>query len=264
MPVTFPGRGFSRLASGSVRGEACASNGIGIAGGPEEFRARIRSNAAASAEIAKLCLSGWPGQAFAEPSSYELPDDVIRASVAEARANGQVTVAHAISLGSVRAALDAGVDGLAHAAYIDSATSLRMRDQRVFMVSTLAALTRGDTSIGARSLVSSLSLAARNRVPIVFGTDGGVLPHGRNAEELRALVDAGLSSLETIRAATVNAARAFRIQDSLGTIEPGKVADLIAVAGDPLADIGTLDRPVLVLSRGRIVRDDRAGSPGKQ
>jgi imidazolonepropionase-like amidohydrolase len=101
-------------------------------------------------------------------------------------------------------------------------------------------------------------------VSIVFGTDGGVLPHGRNAEELSALVGAGLSPLEAIRAATVNAARAFRIQDSVGSIEPGKVADLIAVAGDPLADIGTLGRPVLVLSRGRIVRDDRIGSPAPQ
>ncbi len=248
------------LAAGiwvGVKGGVCEFNGIGIAGGPEEFRGRIRANAIAGAEIAKLCLSGWPGQAFAEPASYELPDDVIRASVAEARALGLITVAHAISLGSVRAALDGGVDGLAHAAYVDSATAVRMRTQRMFMVSTLAALTSGDSSIGARSLMHALSLAARNGVPIVFGTDGGVLPHGRNAEELRALVAAGLSPLDAIRAATVNAARAFRIQDSVGTIGPGKGADLIAVAGDPLADIGTLDRPVLVLSRGRIVRDDR-------
>ena len=253
------------LAAGiwvGTTGGVCEFNGIGIAGGPEEFRARIRSNAAAGAEIAKLCLSGWPGQAFAEPASYELPDDVIRASVAEARAQGLVTVAHAISLGSVRAALDAGVDGLAHAAYLDSGAAVRMRDQGVFMVSTLATLTSGDTSIGARSLIGALSLAARNGVAIVFGTDGGVLPHGRNAEELRALVDAGLSPLEAIRAATVNAARAFRIQDSIGMIEPGKVADLIAVAGDPIADIVTLERPVLVVSRGRIVRDDRARFPG--
>ena len=255
------------LAAGiwvGTKGGVCEFNGIGIAGGAEEFRARIRSNAAAGAEVAKLCLSGWPGQAFAEPTSSELPDEVIRASVAESRALGLVTVAHAISLGSVRAALGAGVDGLAHAAYVDSATSVRMRDQRMFMVSTLASLTRGDTSIGGRSLVSALSLASRNGVTIVFGTDGGVLPHGSNAEELRALVNAGLSPLEAIRAATVNAARAFRIQDSIGTIEPGKVADLIAVAGDPLADIGTLARPVLVLSRGRIVRDDRASLPPKQ
>ncbi|HJU67134.1 MAG TPA: amidohydrolase family protein [Gemmatimonadaceae bacterium] len=255
------------LAAGiwvGVKGGVCEFNGIGIAGGAEEFRTRIRSNAVAGAEIAKLCLSGWPGQAFAEPASSELPDDVIRASVAEARSHGLVTVAHAISLGSVRAALDAGVDGLAHAAYVDSVTSLRMRDQRMFMVSTLATLTRGDSSIAARSLVSALSLAARNGVSIVFGTDGGVLPHGRNAEELRALVDAGLTPLEAIRAATVNAARAFRIQDSIGTLEPGKVADLVAVAGDPLADIGTLARPLLVVSRGRIVRDDRTGSPGQQ
>ena len=255
------------LAAGiwvGTKGGVCEFNGIGIAGGAEEFRARIRSNAAAGAEVAKLCLSGWPGQAFAEPTAYELPDEVIRASVAESRALGLVTVAHAISLGSVRAALDAGVDGLAHAAYVDSATVVRMRDQRMFMVSTLASLTGGDTSVAARSLASALSLAARKGVTIVFGTDGGVLPHGSNAEELRALVNAGLSPLEAIRAATVNAARAFRIQDSIGTIEPGKVADLIAVAGDPLADIGTLARPGLVLSRGRIVRDDRSGPPPKQ
>ena len=246
------------------QGGVCEFNGIGIAGGAEDFRARIRLNALAGAEIAKLCLSGWPGQAFAEPASFELPDDVIRASVAEARSLGQLTVAHAISLGSVRAALNAGVDGLAHSAYVDSATAVRMRDRRMFMISTLASLTSGDTSIVARSLVNALSLAARNGVSIVLGTDGGVLPHGRNAEELRALVNAGLSPLEAIRAATVNAARAFRIQDSVGTIASGKVADLLAVAGDPLADIGTLGRPVLVMSRGRIVRDDRAGSAARQ
>lgn len=248
------------LAAGiwvGTQGGVCEFNGIGIAGGAEEFRARIRANAIAGAEIAKLCLSGWPAQALAASASYELPDDVIRASVAEARTLGQLTVAHAISLGSVRAALDAGVDGLAHTAYVDSATVVRMRDQRMFMISTLASLTGGDTSIVARSLVSALSLAARNGVSIVLGTDGGVLPHGRNAEELRALVNAGLSPLEAIRAATVNAARAFRIQDSVGTIEAGKVADLIAVAGDPLADIGTLSRPVLVISRGRIVLPNR-------
>ncbi|MGH8243863.1 MAG: amidohydrolase family protein [Steroidobacteraceae bacterium] len=252
------------LAAGiwvGAQGGVCEFNGIGISGGAEEFQARIRSNAGAGAEIAKLCLSGWPRQAFAEPAKYELPDDIIRASIAEARAHRLITVAHAISTASVRAALDAGIDGLAHAAYVDSATAVRMRDQRVFMVSTLASLTSGDMSAGTRLLVGSLSLAARNGVPIVLGTDGGVLPHGRNAEELRALVDAGLSPLEAIRAATVNAARAFRIQDSIGTIEPGNVADLIAVAGDPLADIGALGRPTVVVSRGRIVRDDRAVSP---
>ena len=255
------------LAAGiwvGTKGGVCEFNGIGIAGGAEEFQARIRSNAAAGAEIAKLCLSGWPGQAFADPASSELSDDVIRASVAEARGLDLITIAHAISLGSVRAALAGGVDGLAHAAYVDSATSLQMRARRVFMVSTLAALTAGDTSAPARSLVSALSLAARSGVQIVLGTDGGVLPHGRNAQELQALVDAGLSPLEAIRAATVNAARAFRIQDTVGTIEPGNVADLIAVTGDPLTDIGTLARPVLVLSRGRIVRDDRGGTAPKQ
>jgi len=107
------------LAAGiwvGVKGGVCEFNGIGIAGGVDEFRERIRANARAGAEVAKLCVSGWPGEAFAEPAKYELSDEVLRASVAEAHDAHQIAVAHDISLGGVRAALAAGIDGLAHAA----------------------------------------------------------------------------------------------------------------------------------------------------
>jgi len=252
------------LAAGiwvGVKGGVCEFNGIGIAGGLEEFRARIRSNAQAGAEVAKLCVTGWPGDAFANPTKYELSDEIIRGSVAEAHAAHQIAVAHDISLGGVRAAVDAGIDGLVHAAYIDSAVAAQLRDRRVFMIPTLASLTANDTSAAARALVSAVRLANRTGVTLVFGTDGGVLPHGRNAEEFRSLVDAaGLSPLEAIRAATVNAAAAFRLQDSVGTITPGMVADIIAVRGDALADVGALLRPVLVMSRGKVVRYDTASS----
>lgn len=245
------------LAAGiwvGVKGGVCEFNGIGIADGVDAFRARIRSNAQAGAEVAKLCVSGWPADAFANPEKYELSDEVLRASVAEAHAAHQVVVAHDISLGGVRAALAAGVDGLAHAAYVDSVTAARMGDAGVFMIPTLASLTAGDTSGAARALVSAVRSAHRARVPIVFGTDGGVLPHGRNAEEFRVLVDAaGLTPLEAIRAATINAAAALRLRDSVGTVTRGKVADLIAVRGDPLADISALSAPALVMARGRII-----------
>jgi imidazolonepropionase-like amidohydrolase len=128
------------------------------------------------------------------------------------------------------------------------------------MIPTLASLTANDTSAPARALVSAVRLANQSGVTIVFGTDGGVLPHGRNAEEFRSLVAAGLSPLEAIRAATINAAAAFRLRDSVGTITPGMVADIIAVRGDPLADVGALLGPVFVMSRGRIVRYDTTAS----
>jgi imidazolonepropionase-like amidohydrolase len=245
------------LAAGmwiGVKGGVCEFNGIGIAGGVDDYRARIRSNAQAGAEIAKLCVSGWPAEAFANPTKYELSDEIIRASVAEAHALHQIVVAHDISLGGVRAAIAAGVDGLAHAAYLDSAAALRMREGRMFMIPTLASLTANDTSAGSRALVAAVRLANRSGVTMVFGTDGGVLPHGRNAEEFRTLVDgAGLSALEAIRAATINAATAFRLRDSVGVIAPRMVADIIAVRGDPLADIAWLSRPVFVMSRGRVI-----------
>jgi imidazolonepropionase-like amidohydrolase len=251
------------LAAGiwvGVKGGVCEFNGIGIAGGVDDFRARIRSNAQAGAEIAKLCVTGWPAEAYANPTKYELSDEIIRASIAEAHAAHQIAVAHDISLGGVRAAVAAGIDGVVHAAYIDSAAAAQMRDRHVFMIPTLASLTANDTSAPARALVSAVRLANQSGVTIVFGTDGGVLPHGRNAEEFRSLVAAGLSPLEAIRAATINAAAAFRLRDSVGTITPGMVADIIAVRGDPLADVGALLGPVFVMSRGRIVRYDTTAS----
>jgi imidazolonepropionase-like amidohydrolase len=244
------------LAAGvwvGAKSGVCEFNGIGIAGGVDEYRARIRANAQAGAEIAKLCISGWPAESFANPPAYQLTDEIIRASVAEAHAVHQIAVAHDISLGGVRAALGAGIDGLVHAAYLDTAAALRMRDAHVLMIPTLASLTAGDTSAVSRGLVRGVHLAHRIGVSLVFGTDGGVLPHGKNADEFRALIDAGLSPLDAIRSATINAADAFRLRDSVGTIAPGKIADIIALRGDPLTDVTTPSNPIFVMSRGRII-----------
>jgi imidazolonepropionase-like amidohydrolase len=87
---------------------------------------------------------------------------------------------------------------------------------------------------------------------LVFGTDGGVLPHGSGVDELDALVAAGLSPIEAIRAATVNAAKALVIADSVGTVAAGMSADFLAVAGDPLTNLGSLRNVRLVVTRGRV------------
>jgi imidazolonepropionase-like amidohydrolase len=128
-----------------------------------------------------------------------------------------------------------------------------MAQRRAFLIPTLASLTRGDTAAVARALVHGTALAYRSGVPIVFGTDGGVLPHGRNAEEFAALRTAGISALDAIRAATSTAASAFSLIDSVGVVSPGRIADIIAVEGDPLADLDALARVRFVMSRGRVV-----------
>ena len=189
-------RGPRVLAAGIWVGRkdgVCEFNGIGIAGGADAFRARVRENLQAGADVIKACVSGWPATAYADPNDVELPDSVLAAIVDEARRGGKMVIAHDISLGGVRAALRTGVSGLAHAAYVDAPTAREMRARGMFMVTTLASLTGGsDTTAASRALVAATATAHRAGVMLVFGTDGGVLPHGRNAAEFVALTRAGI------------------------------------------------------------------------
>ena len=162
-------------------------------------------------------------------------------------------VAHAVSREGVRRAVAARVDGLAHAAYVDDSLAAQMRERKMWLIPTLASLTRGDSSPPARELKQAVARLQRLGVMLVYGTDGGVLPHGRNAEEALAVQTAGVPAIDILRAATANAAAALGLADSLGAIRPGMAADLIAVPGDPLSDLSLLQRPSLVMARGRVV-----------
>lgn len=245
------------LAAGlwiGVKGGVCEFGGIGIDGGPDMFRARVRENVAAGGDVIKLCVSGWPNEAYLNPAIYELPSNLLAASSDEARRLRRPIIAHDISLSGVQAALRFGVNGLAHTPLIDSATARQLRAQQVFIIPTIASLAGSDSSPTGRALWASLALAHRLGVPLGFGTDGGVLPHGHNADEFLALTQVGVSPLDAIRTATVNAARAFGLADSLCYVARGMTADIIAVEGNPLNDVSTLQRPRFVMARGRVVR----------
>jgi imidazolonepropionase-like amidohydrolase len=245
------------LAAGlwiGVKNGVCEFGGIGISGGPDAFIARVRENLDAGANLIKVCVTGWPNEARAYPDSVEMSNALLASVVQAAHAAGRRVVAHALSAGGVRAALDAGVDGLAHAAFVDEALAARMKARGMWMIPTLASLTAADTSVTARELVHAVQLAHRAGVSLVFGTDGGVLPHGRNVDEADALVAAGIPPLDVLRAATVNAARALGIADSVGAVREGMIADLIAVEGDPVAEVSALRHVVLVVSRGVVMR----------
>jgi imidazolonepropionase-like amidohydrolase len=245
------------LATGmwiGTKGGVCEFNGLGIGGGAEAFRQRVVENSEAGADLIKVCISGWPAESFAQPDKYEIPDDALAAVVNEAHAQKKRVVAHDISAGGIRAGIKYGIDGLAHTGFLDEALARELAKRNIFMITTLASLTSGDTSAVGRGLVRAIGTASKARVSLVFGTDGGVLPHGHNAEEFIALTKAGLSAADAIRAATINGAAALGIQDSVGTVRRGMSADLIAVDGDPLKDVSVLLSPKRVMLRGRTVR----------
>ena len=242
------------LATGmwiGTKGGVCEFNGLGIGGGAQAFRQRVMENSEAGADLIKVCVSGWPAESFAQPEKYEIADSALAAVVTEAHARRKRVVAHDISRGGIEAGLKYGIDGLAHTGYLDERLARELSRRKVFMITTLASLTGSDTSAVSRGLARSISVARDAKVQLVFGTDGGVLPHGRNAEEFTALSRAGLSSAEAIRAATVNAASALGIQDSVGMIAPLMSADMIGVEGDPLADVSVLRNVKWVMLRGR-------------
>jgi imidazolonepropionase-like amidohydrolase len=232
----------------------CEFGGIGLAGGPPAFRARVRENIDAGADVTKVCVSAWLADAFTKPDVYEIDDAALAAAVEESHQRGRLVVAHAISLGGVKASLRARIDGLAHAAFVDAATAAELSKVGVFMIPTLASLVGERTGPAALALRKSVAAAHAAGVRIVFGTDGGVLPHGDNAKEFPALTAAGLSPVDAIRAATVEAARAFRLEKETGAIAAGLSADIIAVDGDPLADVQALSRVVFVMHKGRVVK----------
>jgi len=155
--------------------------------------------------------------------------------------------------GVFQGALKAGIDGLAHAAFIDDETAGELKRKGVFLIPTLASLVGGAPLAVAAGLRAGVVAAHRAGVRLVFGTDGGVLPHGRNAVEFRAMANAGIPAIDAIRAATVNAAAAFGLKDIAAGVAAGAAADLIAVEGDPLQDLTALARVRFVLRQGRII-----------
>jgi len=222
----------------------------------------------------------WEGVPSDEPARATLlagfttvrSADTVAAIVDEAHRRGVRVAAHAQGPLAIRLAANAGVDSIEHGALIDADTAALLTAKRIALVPTLARLDTAIEAARARNAapdtISRLETLrnetfARVRAAhalgaqLVFGTDGGVLPHGENAREFRALAEIGLSPLETIRAATIDASKLIGWEGRVGEIAPGRFADLVAVCGDPLASPASFD-VALVIARGRVLRDETA------
>jgi imidazolonepropionase-like amidohydrolase len=218
-------------------------------GSAEEAGARARADLDAGADLLKVCVTGWPAEAVAFPDSVQLKAGPLAAVRAAGAAGGRPVYAHAIGRAGALLAATGGVRALAHTPVVDSAAAARLREAGVYLISTLATLTAGPHGERVRR---SFRLLHRAGVPVVLGTDAGVLPHGDNARELVALTEAGLTPLEALRAATLGAAGLLGTGE-LGELVVGARADFVVVEGDPLRDVAVLRRPALVVKEGWVV-----------
>lgn len=245
----------------------------GIADGPWAVRKKVRENVKFGADVIKFCATGGVLSKGTKIAAQQYTDEEMAAIVDEARALGLRVAAHAHSGAGIKAAIRAGVASVEHASLLDDEAIQLARENGTALVmdvyvSDFILEVGAEAGILPESLDKerevgqkqreSFSRAQQAGIPIVFGSDAGVYPHGDNAKQFPYMVKYGMTPMQAIQAATVNAATLLGWQDRVGALAPGLFADLIAVEGDPLADIHLLQKVTLVMKGGEIVRN--AGS----
>ncbi|HEY4682664.1 MAG TPA: amidohydrolase family protein [Candidatus Acidoferrales bacterium] len=243
----------------------------GVADGPWAVRAKVREVIKYGADLIKFCATGGVLSKGDLPGTQQYTLEEMQALVDEAHTLGRRVAAHAHGAAGIKAAIRAGVDSIEHASLIDDEGIRLARERGTYLVVNLYTsvfiLEKGaEVGILPESIEKSRQMAqlrpanfARAHqagARIVFGTDAGVFLHGDNAKQFAYMVRHGMSPLEAIQAATLHAAELLGWADRVGALEPGKFADLIAVAGDPLADVTLLERVGFVMKGGAVVRND--------
>jgi imidazolonepropionase-like amidohydrolase len=249
-----------------------------LADGPDEVTKAVRTNLKQGADFIKILATGAVLSKGISPGAQQYSDDEIHAAVTEARRWGRQVAAHAHGAEGIKAAIRAGVRTIDHGSYLDdeAIALLKASNRQVFYVPTLytsAVIERADPSNPvpeserARSRqIRTIKDAGFRRalaagIPIGFGTDAMVIPHGDNAREFSERVKLGESPMAAIVSATSLNAEIVGWQDRVGSLSAGKLADLIAVPGDPLRDITALQRVGFVMKGGVTYRDELARRP---
>jgi imidazolonepropionase-like amidohydrolase len=245
----------------------------GVADNPDACRKEVRNQIKRGADCIKITATGGVLSLARDGLRPSFSLEEIQAVIAAANDAGVTVAAHAHGDEGMRRAIEAGVTSIEHGSFMSETTMDLMIKKGVWYVPTLLAARSVSDSAKSRGffppMVAKKALevcpqiqitfgkAYRKGVKIAFGTDSGVSPHGKNALEFQYLVEAGMTPMETIKAATVNAADLLRIRDRLGSLEKGKIADIIAVDGDPIIDITTLQRVKFVMKEGAVFKNEK-------
>jgi imidazolonepropionase-like amidohydrolase len=243
----------------------------GIGDTPDELRYQVRRQRKYGAEVIKVCATGGVFSRNTEPGQLQVPENELRAIAEEAHQWGLQVAAHAHGASGIRAAIAAGIDTIEHASLVDD-EGIRMAVTRKRPVWFSMDIFNTDytQAEGAKNGVLEDNLrkdreiaqiqrdnfrkAHKAGVRMVFGSDAGVMPHGLVGGQFKVMVQYGMTPLEAIQAATRNAAQALDREKDVGAIAVGRYADIIAVDGDPLADVRQLESVDAVVKGGVLVK----------
>jgi len=238
---------------------------VGVSRGPDEVRANVRRIFEAGADFIKVIATGAVLTSGTDPGEPELTEDEIRAAVEEAELRGSHVAAHAHGAEGAKRALRAGARSIEHGCLIDDETIELMIERGAYLVADMfdgdwmveqgPALGYSDETLRKTEMTNdrqreNFAKAVKAGVKIAFGTDSGIYPHGMEAKNLAFHVRFGQTPIEAIRSATLTSAELLGWEDRVGSLRPGRYADLIAVDGDPLDDVTVLEDVPFVMKGG--------------
>src|SRR6266699_3758987 len=239
----------------------------GIADGPDGIRKAVRFEVKNGADVIKAAVSGGVLSLADEVDTPQLTPAEMAALVDESHRLRKKVAVHCHGDQAAREAIEAGVDSIEHGSFMKPATITLMKSKGTFLTPTLMAtewiMSKLDNYPPALQAKAKAAAAARSDmfrnavkmdVKISFGTDAAVFPHGQNAKEFKLMVDLGMAPIDALKSATANDAELLGIAQKVGTLEKGKLADVIAMPSDPTSDITATERVSFVMKEGKIVR----------
>ncbi|MEW6024101.1 MAG: amidohydrolase family protein [Pseudomonadota bacterium] len=243
----------------------------GVINSPDEGRQAVRERYKEGADLIKITATGGVLSQAASGQNSQYTEDELKAIVSTAKDYGFRVAAHAHGAEGLKRALRAGVDSIEHGTLMDDESVALFKKTGGWYVPTISAgryvadkakdpnyysaLVRPKAAAIGPQLQATFARAYKAGVKIAFGTDAGVFPHGENAKEFGYMVEAGMTPIDAIRAATIHAATLLDQPKRLGMLEPGFAGDIVAVEGDPLRDIKLLEQVKFVMKEGVVYKN---------
>jgi imidazolonepropionase-like amidohydrolase len=241
----------------------------GVINSPDQARFAVRFNIKYGADVIKTCATGGvlsPTDDVDVPQLSQAELDVLVATAHDLR---RKTAAHAHGAEGAKRAIRAGIDSIEHGTFLDDEALRMMRERGTYLVPTLSVrsglaeskfppLVREKADVAVKAQDGMVRRALRMGVKIALGTDAAVYPHGNNALEFVLMAADGMTPAQSLRAGTSVAADLLGLANKIGTLEPGKLADVVAVPGNPLDDIKVTQSVIFVMKEGVVYRNDRA------